>query len=212
MAFSRQHELGLPPVGFENIQRYWDQRFQLPTAKILPGEYYVTEKNELIATLLGSCISACIRDTVIGIGGMNHFMLPLNRKGSGWCEHSLTSMSTRYGNYAMEHMINDILKIGGRRCNLEAKIFGGGRIISSMSDLGARNIEFVEGYLAIEGIPLVNKDVGDIHPRQVIYSPRSGKVRLKRLIRVANATIVQREEKYLTDLSHEEVSGEVELF
>lgn len=146
-----------PPtlIGFEAINRYWDQSKQMIVAKILPGEYYVTQSSELITTVLGSCVSACIRDKFAGVGGMNHFLLPLN-KGESWSSESgVIDLASRYGIYAMEHMINDILKHGGSRENLEVKIFGGGRIIAHMTDVGDSNIRFVKNYLQVENLKLV---------------------------------------------------------
>ncbi len=193
-------------AGFENIQRYWEKKFNRPTAKILPGEYYVTINDELITTVLGSCVSACIRDRVFGVGGMNHFMLPSS------ADEGLLSEATRYGNYAMEHMINDILKNGGKRENLEVKLVGGGQIIKNMSDVGARNISFVRQYIVSEGLKLVGEDLGDIHPRKVLYHPPSGKVRVKKLRSLHNTTIVEREENYKKSIQKEPVTGEIELF
>ena len=204
-----------PPVlpGFESINRYWDKFQQLPAAKILPGEYYVTRNNEVIATVLGSCVSACVRDPLLGIGGMNHFMLPLSTEGKGWGGiDDVLSTATRYGNYAMEHMINDILKIGGSKKRLEAKIFGGGIIIENLSDVGKMNIAFVREYLDTENIPLASEDVGDIYPRKVLYIPRTGKVLVKRIRHLHNDTVVRRESEYQKEISYAPVAGEIELF
>lgn len=205
----------LPPAlpGFEGINRYWDTVHEMPAAKILPGEYYVTTGSELVTTVLGSCISACIRDKVFGVGGMNHFMLPISTDGKGWNgSNDLLSTATRYGNHAMEHMINDILKHGGHKRHLEAKVFGGGRMMDALSDVGRKNIDFVREYLDIEGIPLVSQDVGDIYPRKVIYIPASGKALMKRLKHLHNDTIVKREDQYRDEITHQPVSGGVELF
>ena len=207
------HKLPLALPGFDHINRYWDRRHDISAAKLLPGEYYVTSSNELITTVLGSCVSACIRDRCFGIGGMNHFMLPLS-KGGTWngSEVDLTSVATRYGNFAMEHMINEILKHGGHRKNLEVKIFGGGQILESMTDIGMSNIEFVRDYLRTEGLRIVSEDVGDIYPRKIIYYPDSGRVRLKKLKDMHNDTVVQREKAYQKDIAQEPVAGDVELF
>lgn len=206
---------GLPATlpGFEAINRYWDAAHDMPAAKILPGEYYVTRGGELITTVLGSCVSACIRDRAYGIGGMNHFMLPISSdvKSSNGVDDIL-SMATRYGNYAMEHMINDILKHGGRKCHLEAKIFGGGRMMDALSDVGERNIAFVREYLKVEGIPVINENVGDIYPRKIVYMPTTGKALMKRLRHLHNETIIQRERDYSREIRHQPVSGSVELF
>jgi len=104
------HEKIIP--GFEKINRYWDKTLELNVAKILPGEYYVTASNEGVTTVLGSCVAACIRDRLFGVGGMNHFMLPIQ---SSDAQGGTFGLAERYGNFAMEHLINDILKNGGRR-------------------------------------------------------------------------------------------------
>ncbi len=208
----RRHDLTPPLSGFEAINRYWDKQHEVQAAKILPGEYYVTTENELITTVLGSCVSACIRDRVFGVGGMNHFMLPIS-DGKGWAGHSdFASTATRYGNYAMEHMINEILKNGGHKKHLEAKIFGGGRIIENQTDIGKTNIEFVIDYLATEGIPIVGEDVSDIFPRKVIYFPATGRVRVKKLKTLHNNTVVSREVQYQKKLDKEPIESSVELF
>lgn len=214
MALARtRHVLPASLPGFEKINRYWDTAHEMPAAKILPGEYYVTSSTELVTTVLGSCVSACIRDRVFGIGGMNHFMLPISTDGKGWNgAHDVLSTATRYGNFAMEHMINEILKHGGHKRHLEAKIFGGGRMMKALSDVGARNIEFVREYLSVEGIPLVSESVGDIFPRKVIYIPATGKVLVKRLKHLHNDTIAKRENDYRSEISIQPVAGSIELF
>jgi chemotaxis protein CheD len=199
--------------GFTHVNRYWDRQNDIVSAKILPGEYYVTNSDEIITTVLGSCISACIRDRVFGIGGMNHFMLPD-------CGHSTTltssgdylSAETRYGSFAMERLINDILKNGGRKENLEIKIIGGGRIIEKMTNVGLRNIEFARSYIKTEGFEIAVEDVGDIYPRKVIYFPLTGKVRVKKLRSLHNNTIIEREDNYMHEIEEQPVSGDVELF
>lgn len=208
----------LPPIqselpGFSNIKRYWDKTNDIYAAKILPGEYYVTLHDEAIVTVLGSCVSACIRDTVFGIGGMNHFMLPLN-KGDDPNSFGGTGISARFGNFAMEQMINDILKNGGRRENLEIKVFGGGRVLKNMTtlDIGQKNIDFVLQYIKDESLKLTAKDLGDVYPRKVIYFPVSGKVRVKKLRSIHNNTIIERETNYSKIIAKEPVTGEIDLF
>ena len=184
----------------------------MPAAKILPGEYYVTNQDEIITTVLGSCVSACVRDRVFGIGGMNHFMLPVSN-GGGWAgRDDIVGSANRYGNFAMEHMINDILKHGGHRRNLEVKVFGGGQIIDSMGSIGIRNIEFIRCYLRTEGLPVLAEDLGDTYPRKIVYYPSSGRVRMKKLKDLHNDTLLQRERAYRRDLEQSPVEGEVELF
>ncbi|KRT56411.1 chemoreceptor glutamine deamidase CheD [endosymbiont of Ridgeia piscesae] len=206
-----RHQLGKPLPGFERINRYWDRQHSTAAAKILPGEYYVTKQDEIITTVLGSCVSACVWDQVFGIGGMNHFMPPLSESGN-WGGGAIISGATRYGNYAMEHMINDILKHGGHRPNLAVKIFGGGKIISNISNVGGNNVDFVKSYIQEEGLKLMSEDVGDIYPRKVVFFPASGRVRVKKLKRMHNDTIVQREKVYQHDIEQEPLEGAVELF
>ncbi len=202
-----------PISEFNSIKRYWDKDNNIVGARILPGEYYVTTENELIITVLGSCIAACIRDKVTGIGGMNHFMLPETT------EHKLTvgaeavvGNATRYGNYAMEHLINMILANGGKRKNLEVKVFGGGKIIPTAGDVGNRNIDFVLEYIDTEALKVVSKDLGDIYPRKVIFFPKTGKVRMKKIKDLHNETIVSREKQYRTSIKDVTVKSEIELF
>lgn len=203
--------LALP--GFEHIRRSWHDTHEAYAARLLPGEYYVTRNDEGVYTTLGSCISACIRDRVTGIGGMNHFMLPASASGDrdSWRSTSL-SEATRYGNFAMEHLINDILKNGGLKQNLEVKLFGGGRIMANMTDVGMRNITFVHDYLQTEGLKVVSEDVGDVFPRMVVYFPATGKVRVKRLRSLHTNTIAAQEVQYLESIKEKPVSGDVELF
>lgn len=202
-----------PLYGFEAIKRYWDREQSLSTAKILPGEYYVTVSTEMITTVLGSCVSACIRDPAFGVGGMNHFMLPRNSSDCKECwDSTMVNAANRYGNFAMEHLINEIIKHGGRRDHLEIKIFGGGKVLTSMTDVGRRNIEFVREYLKTEGFSIAAQDVGDIFPRKVNYFPETGKVRIKKLKSTHNNTIVSREQRYMQDIEHEQIGGEIDLF
>lgn len=200
--------------GFESVKRYWDRQRNCIAAKLLPGEFYVTKNRELITTVLGSCVSACIRDPDFAIGGMNHFMLPANGDTENLNISDFRSDAARYGNYAMEQLINEILKNGGRRQSLEIKIFGGGRVIQHMthSDIGGRNIKFVLQYLAAEGLKIAAQDLGDIYPRKVVYDPYTGKVQVKKLRSLHNDTIVQRETGYLKVLQEGPVSGDIELF
>ncbi|HJV73425.1 MAG TPA: chemoreceptor glutamine deamidase CheD [Noviherbaspirillum sp.] len=188
---------------------YYDRTFDCDAAKILPGEYYYTQKDMLIVTVLGSCVSACIRDRVTGIGGMNHFMLP-----DGGDVDSPVSASMRYGTYAMEVLINDLLKAGARRENLEAKVFGGGNVLRGFIaiNVGQRNAAFVREYLRAENIRVVAEDLNDIYPRKVYFFPRTGKVLVKKLRQLNNNTLVNREQDYATRLHATPVAGSVELF
>jgi len=206
-------DLPAAPPRFEHINRYWDPHQESFAAKILPGEYYVTLHDEIIVTVLGSCVSACIRDRVFGIGGMNHFMLPSDGNAPAPRERGrVIDESARYGVFAMELLINEILKNGGRRENLEVKITGGGRMLANMSDIGERNIDFVRQFLATEGLEIASEEVGDIYPRKVYYFPGTGKVRVKKLRTMHNDTVAQREDAYRQDLQKQAPQGDVELF
>lgn len=200
---------------FQHINHYWDKQRDSVVAKILPGEFYMTKGDVMIATTLGSCISACVWDCKVGIGGMNHFMLPLTNKEIheiDWGQRGKASDATRYGNFAMEHLINTILKNGGRRVNLRAKVFGGGKVLKQMSDVGKRNTDFVMNYLEQEDIPVESADVGSFYPRKVLFEPSSGRAFVKRLNNLHNDTIVKRENAYRSEIDHQDVEGDVELF
>jgi chemotaxis protein CheD len=197
--------------GFERINRYWDKTVERHAAKLLPGEFYVTTHDELIVTVLGSCISACICDTVMGIGGMNHFMLPSNNKGDGsWGKDA--SNATRYGTFAMEHLINEILKNGGSKKNMEVKLVGGGKILAQMTDVGRRNIEFIHHFVQTEGLKVVKEDLGDIFPRKVRYFPMTGRLQVKKLRSMHNNTVYERENSYMTEIDVKPIEGDIELF
>lgn len=207
-----------PPVpprtlpGYKHIKRYWDHHHANYVAKILPGEFYVTRHDEILMTVVGSCISACIRDSVNGIGGMNHFMLPthISLTNNKW-EYSNVSVATRYGSFAMEHMINEILKYGGQRRNLEVKLFGGGRIMQNMANIGQKNIDFVKNYVQVEGLTLLAEDLGDIYPRKILFYPVNGRVRVKKL-RSMEQSVLARENAYRRNLEKQPIAGDVDLF
>jgi len=189
--------------------RYFDHHFDCEAIKILPGEYFVTGRNMLIVTVLGSCVSVCLRDKLTGAGGMNHFMLP----GVETCDSPISS-SARYGSYAMEILINHLLELGAQRKNLEAKVFGGGHVMSafSMNNIGDRNVDFVLKYLATEHIPIVAHDLLDSYPRKIYFFTESGRVLVKKLKSLHNNTILDRELEYSRKLKETRVQGDVELF
>jgi chemotaxis protein CheD len=149
----------------------------------------------------------------LGIGGMNHFMLPdttEERLQDG--VEAVVGVSTRYGNYAMEHLINTILVNGGKRENLEVKVFGGGKIIPTLTNIGLKNIGFVLDYIDTEGLSLIAQDLGDIYPRKVNFFPKTGKVRMKKIRDLHNKELVQREIRYRTEIKDATVESDVELF
>jgi chemotaxis protein CheD len=198
---------------FAHIRRMKDHRFPHEIAAILPGEYFVSDQPMIVYTVLGSCVSACIRDPLARVGGMNHFMLPKPKDGGGdsWGE------STRYGSYAMESLINDILKQGGVKSRLEVKLFGAGRIYEGNIDVGARNAEWVLEYIKTEGLTACKTDLGDTLPRKVYYFTESGRVLMKKIEKVKNDTIAAREREYAAKLYAEKsvavaVEEDVTLF
>jgi chemotaxis protein CheD len=207
-----QPHAGLPQrEQFAHIQRRFDARVQAVVARLHPGDYYVATEGELISTVLGSCVSACIRDSRLRIGGMNHFMLPVDRSDGTGAWGSTASASTRFGNVAMERLINDIMMLGGQRDNLEFKVIGGGKVLDTALDVGARNAQFVRDYLKTEGFLIAAEDLGDSFARKVFYSPASGKVRVKRLTSTVNRAVFEREREFAPTSAQVE-SGSVELF
>lgn len=212
----RRSQLPRSLPGFDHIKRFWDPKHESYVAKILPGEFYVSGVGEIISTVLGSCVSACVRDPVLRIGGMNHFMLPLHGGHSdvAW-EGAPISSETRYGNWAMEYLINELLKAGAVRNRLEVKVFGGGQVLANMTNVGAKNIHFVEEYLHKEGMNIAAKDMGGTHPRKVLYFSDTGKVLVKRITRVSNDTIEARERDYMRRIDKDigdTAAGSIELF
>jgi chemotaxis protein CheD len=176
---------------------YHDRNFACDAAKILPGEYYFTVQPMLLVTVLGSCVAACVRDNISGIGGMNHFMLPDGgESGQGKSE------SMRYGVYAMDTLISQLLRAGARRENLEAKVFGGGNVLRSFTttNVGERNADFVQEYLGEKNIPIIAHDLNDLYPRKVYYFPQTGQVLVKKLKQLNNHTLVRREQSYANRL------------
>jgi len=199
--------------GFEELlspNLYFDRQHNAEAAKILPGEYYATGRDMLLVTVLGSCVCACIRDRISGIGGMNHFMLP----DAGQDQGDPLGESARYGTYAMEILINQLLKMGAQRSNFEAKVFGGGAVLRgfTVANVGERNADFVLKFLQTEKISIAAQDLLDIYPRKVYYFPKTGLVRVKKLKQVHNDTIINRETEYNTRLHYSKMEGDVELF
>lgn len=208
------HPQPIAAKGFGHINRYWDKQQGVYAAKILPGEFYVSAGGEMIVTVLGSCISACVRDKYKGVGGMNHFMLPVQRENMESGPLSSLSESARYGNWAMEYLINEILKNGGDKRNLEVKVFGGGKVLESMSkiDIGKKNIDFVHQFIVNEALQLVAEDVGGLYPRKVLYFPDTGSVKVRKLKTVRNNVVFERERNYAQIINTKPTQGDIELF
>jgi chemotaxis protein CheD len=158
---------------------YFDQQFKRPAVKLLPNEFYVTSEDMVLQTVLGSCVAACIQDRTAGVGGMNHFMLPDDGADTG----ATNTDATRYGAYAMEVLLNELLKRGARRERLEAKVFGGAAVLAGMTtiNIGDRNSVFVRRYLALEKVRILAEDLQGVHPRKVCYMPSTGQVMVRKL-------------------------------
>ncbi len=183
---------------------WFETQFQCEAVKVLPGEYFVDSDELLIMTTLGSCIAVCLWDRTARVGGLNHFMLPDGDEDSG-----------RYGSYAMELLINEMLKRGAGHLSLEAKVFGGGQVVAGMDSLnvGERNTRFVLNYLKTERIPVVSKDVLDIYPRKVCFLPASGKAMVKRLAATQAAALHAQERVAAQQAMPAAIGGgSVELF
>jgi chemotaxis protein CheD len=148
-------------------RRYFDREFGMEAIKLLPGEYYVTTDDMVLTTVLGSCVSACLRDNVTGIGGMNHFMLP--DAADSLTLSALAAM--RYGEHAMQVLLSEVVRAGARRERLEAKVFGGGAVLANMTllNIGDRNADFVLRYLLAEGICLAAQDLRGKLPRRINF-------------------------------------------
>jgi chemotaxis protein CheD len=195
-----------PQRGFDALHHHWDHGTQSWMVQILPGDYYVTSGDEIISTVLGSCVSTCIRDPESGWAGMNHFMLPQDPGADP------SGRSLRYGCFAVERVINELLKRGAQRENLEVKVLGGGQVIASMSDIGQSNVRFVREYLRDEGIAIAVEDVGGRVARRLRYYPKTGKVLSKHLPMQETAAVAAEEREFGKRLTQTPLSGEVELF
>lgn len=176
--------------------RYFDSHFQRPGVKLLPNEFFTTSDDMVLVTVLGSCVAACIQDRTAGIGGMNHFMLPDDGADANNMLPA-ASDAMRYGAYAMEVLINELIKAGGRRERFEAKVFGGAAVLAGMTtmNIGDRNAAFVRRYLATESIRIVAEDLQGSHPRKVAFLPRTGQVMVKKLRLSQEASVTEREQQ-----------------
>jgi chemotaxis protein CheD len=184
---------------------FHDPAFGRTAVKVLPGEFFVHDQDLVVTTTLGSCVAACLHDSGAGVGGMNHFMLPDGADGG---------TSGRFGAFAMELLINEMIKRGARRGAMTAKIFGGGQVVKSLAgtSIGEKNVAFVETFLAQERIAIVARDVLDLCPRKIVLFPHSGKVMCKRLPATHGAEFEQQEARYRAQLVQQPRSGDVELF
>ncbi|WP_151669328.1 chemoreceptor glutamine deamidase CheD [Nitrincola schmidtii] len=193
----------------ENLPEiYFDPYFEQDAVKVMPGSYYVTGRDMILVSVLGSSVCACVRDQHAGIGGLCHFMLPEPKADREW-----DAIAFRYGQQAMATLISQLIKSGARLERLQAKIFGACNSLKSPlgHQMGAYNSRFVEQYLQQQGIPILSKDLMDIYPRKVYFFPRSGRVLVKKLKKLNNTTLLDREADYYQRLSEMSFSQEMEI-
>jgi chemotaxis protein CheD len=195
------------------LKRFYDPQFKLHSIKLMPGEYHACGEEIVITTVLGSCVAACLWDEHRKVGGMNHFMLP----ESGSSGFDLNGESGRYGVYAMELLINDLIKLGALKQRLKAKIFGGGQVIESLasSNVGERNAEFITRFLATERIPIMASDLLDVWPRRVCLFPNTGRVLVRKIRDRKDATLASSEQAYRKQMEQTRPAasgGGIELF
>ncbi len=190
-------------------RRFFDAANSAWMVKVFPGEFCTINKSdEVLVTILGSCVSACIRDPRLGIGGMNHFMLA-EGEAQSW---GGDAKSTRYGNFAMEKLVNELIKAGASRNSLEIKVFGGGNVTDTRKAIGTQNSEFVLKYLNSEGLSCAAQDLGGVYPRRIHYYPATGRVVRRILAGNENSTVARQENEYAGRLSSRKVAGDIELF
>ena len=204
----RRHQQEMPVSEyFHGTKRFYDARENLNVIKIFAGDWYVsTGPGEMLATILGSCVSACIRDPIACVGGMNHFLLP------GEDVDNQASDSARYGVFAMESLINGLLKAGAQKHRFEVKVFGGGNVINNSARIGSKNARFVREFLQKEGFRVASEDLEGDHPRRLHYYPDTGKVMMRLLRRKEDLVVVDEEDRYKKEITAHKVGGEIELF
>ncbi len=193
----------------------YSEKFGRNMVIIYPGEFYVSDR-DIIATVLGSCISVCIKDRKTGLAGMNHFMLP----GDARSQDMFLSASAKYGMFAMEQLINEMIKKKGSKKDFEAKVFGGGHVLNfrkSDGNVPEANIDFVRAFLTMEQVAVVKEDVGGYVGRKILFFPETAKVLLKRLETSVDSSLIRAEETYKTRLFREkeklqQAGGDLTLF
>jgi len=204
MSISVDDSLNVLP-GFEYIKSFWSPKWERYSVKVKPGEFYVTREDMVISTVLGSCISVCIFDPQRGFGGMNHFMLPDTHTGEA------LDRPLRYGFFAMEQLVNELMKHDCRREFMQVKVTGGARM-NGNSVIGSQNIDFINEYVEQEGLNLTAIDVGGDQARQVVFFPSQGRMLVNKLSHREDLHLIDEEKVYRdkVDLSLDDTS--VELF
>jgi chemotaxis protein CheD len=193
----------------DSRRRYFDPLLKVTVVSVFQGDFYITARpGEMLSTVLGSCIAACVRDPVAGVGGMNHFLLP----DDGGQSRDLGGVPLRYGSFSMEQLINGVLSRGGRRERLEIKVFGGANVIRSTSAVGHRNADFIETYLTNEGLPIASRHLRGNAPRKIQYFPASGLVRMREVADVTAPKVFDLEQSRQVRLRPVPQAGAIELF
>jgi chemotaxis protein CheD len=193
---------------FTGSKRYFDARENVHVVKVFSGDLHVSHAGgEMLTTILGSCVSACIRDPLTGVGGMNHFLLPGDENSD-----SQVSESARYGVFAMESLINGILKAGGRKDRFEIKVFGGGNVMNNSARIGSQNARFIREFLHKEGFRIASEDLEGDYPRRLHYYPDTGKVMLRHLRRKEDMVVVEEEARYKRAIVTKPMISDIELF
>jgi len=172
---------------------FYDSKFKKKVVSIGPGDYYVTEEDLIIQTVLGSCIAVCLFTDNVITCGMNHFMLP------GGSESSETMDSLRYGIHSMEMLINSLLKLGIQKKDIKAKVFGGGNIIdfkTTKNTVGENNIEFIFDFLRKENLPVVTKHVGGDNARKILFFSEDKRVLVKEINKTEKDDTAREETEY----------------
>lgn len=200
-----------PPIAeyFRGNKRYYDNYEDINVVKIFAGDWYVSNsENEMISTILGSCVAACVRDPLIKVGGMNHFLLP----GNNMIMDGADSDAARYGVFAMESLINGVLKLGGRKDRLEIKVFGGGNVTNNSAAIGSKNAGFIREFLRKEGFSNFFENLEGEHPRRVHYYPVTGKVMMRLLRRREDMVVADEEANYRKSIINKPFINDIELF
>ncbi|MCP5180113.1 MAG: chemoreceptor glutamine deamidase CheD [Pseudomonadales bacterium] len=185
------------PPKTDDFSRIVDPDTGAMVVKVLPGFLYVTATDESISTVLGSCVAACLRDPVAGVGGLNHYMLPEPGRGRTPDADS----RNRFGTYALENLVNQIVRMGGQERRLEVKLFGGAKVIDVTMDVGARNVDFALAWFDAAGIPISSMDVRNTYARKIVYAPASGRVRMRKLSRMYDSYVVHQEQDLLNEIT-----------
>ena len=187
----------------------FDRKFNHYSRRVLPGDYaVVTDKDEMITTTLGSCVAACIRDPLFGIGGMNHFLLS---DSGDQHENGKNHDTMKYGHFAMELLINELIKKGCNKNRFEIKVFGGAHVGAMNVSIGQDNSEFILKYIEDEGLNLVSQDLGGNQARKINFFPHTGRV-ARYLFKPTVDHELNQQEKTLLNKTNENKSGEIELF